>query len=168
MTAFEISDIKHFMNQLLLTSLFDHFLFTEGTISTGVTYTIDGHINDSFYSEADLKELKLQDLDYLPFGQLRSTCFSIIKGKNTPVSFRFVLMLSPENMRHTIERSGSGFTAADVSGMFINLTYKNQKLICTTGISYKLFSTDKTLDYEWDLMVEKFFHQHQIPIEKQI
>lgn len=168
MTAFEISDIKHFMSQLLGTSLFDHFLLTEGIISTGITYTIDGHINDSFYSEADIENLRLQNLSYLPFGQLRGTCFSIIKGKNTPVSFHFVFMLSPENMKHTLEQSGSSFTANDISGMFINLTFKNQKLICTTGISYKLFSTDKTLDHEWDLLVEKFFRKHQIPIEKQI
>ncbi len=168
MTAFEICDIKHFMSQFLGTPLFDHFLLSEATISTGATFHIDGHKNEAFYGETDMDDLALSDLDYLPFAQLRSTCFSMIRGKNTPVSFRFIFMLSPQNMAQTLSQSGSTYTAEDISAMFLNLNYKNQKLFCTTGISYRLFSTDRTLDQEWDTLVEKFFRKHQIEIEKQI
>ncbi len=85
MTVFEISDIKYFMGRLLGSPMFDHFLLTEAHICAGITYTLDGHINDSFYSEDDLENLHLKGFSYLPFSFLRGTCFDMIKGKNTPI-----------------------------------------------------------------------------------
>ena len=166
MTAFEISDIKYFMGRLLGSTMFDHFLLTEGVIRAGITYTLDGHINASFYSEEDLEQLHLKGLSYLPFSYLRGTCFQMIKGKNTPLSFRFVFMLSPENMAQTLARSQSRFGPDDISGMFLNITYQNGRLLCTTGISYRLFSPDKTLEYEWADLAERFFHKNQIAVER--
>ena len=168
MTVFEISDIKYFMGRLLGSPMFDHFLLTEAHICAGVTYTLDGHINDSFYSEDDLETLHLKGFSYLPFSFLRGTCFDMIKGKNTPVSFRFVFMLSPENTAHTLARSQSSFRPEDISGMFLNINYRNGRLQCTTGISYRLFSPDKTLEYEWDDLAEKFFRKNQIAVEKSL
>lgn len=168
MTVFEISDIKYFMGRLLGSSMFDHFLLTEANICAGITYTLDGHINDAFYSQEDLEQFHLEDLEYLPFSFLRGTCFHMIKGKNTPLSFRFVFMLSPENTAHTLAQSKSSFLPEDISGMFLNINYRNGRLQCTTGISYRLFSPDKTLEYEWDDLAEKFFRKNQIAIEKSL
>ena len=74
-------------------------------------------------------------------------------------------MHSPENQEKTITRSGSDFTAKDNSGKNVHFTYKNEVLTCTTGISYRLFSLDKSLDQEWDLLVQVFLRQYGIASE---
>lgn len=167
MTAFEISDIKQFMTKLLASPLFDNFLLSEAVIQTGVTYQIDGQLHKDFYQEEQLNELGISsdECTYTPFSLVRSHCFDLMKGKNTPVSFRFVFMLSPENMANTLVKSGSSFSEEDVSGMFINLNFRKGKLLCTTGISYKIFSVDKTPDQEWDHLVELFFKKNMIDIK---
>ena len=50
--------------------------------------------------------------------------------------------------------------------MYINLKYQNQLLSLTTGIAYNIFSTDKTLENEWDKMVMKFLKQNEIAYEE--
>ncbi len=164
MTAFEICDIKQFMSQLLASPLFDNFLLSEATIQTNVTYQIDGQLQTGFYQEDQLEALGISPdtCKYVPFSLVRGNCFDLMKGKNIPLSFRFVFMLSPENMANTLAKTISSFSVNDVSGMFINLTFRGGKLLCTTGISYKIFSVDKTLDQEWDHLVELFFKKHQI------
>lgn len=165
MTVFEISGIRHFMSRLLGSSLFDHFLLVEGSINAGITYTLDGRINKSFFPETDMEELHLQNLDCIPFSCVRNTCFEIIRGKNTPVSFHFVFKLSPENMAHTIKCCNTSFVPDDISGMFLNINFKDGRLTCTTGISYRLFSADRSLEHEWDRLAVRFFRKNQIEIE---
>ena len=69
-------------------------------------------------------------------------------------------------MEKTIHAVGSSYQPTDVTGMYINLKYQNQLLSLTTGIAYNIFSTDKTLESEWDKMVIKFLKQHEIPFEE--
>uniref|UniRef100_UPI004055E678 DUF5721 family protein n=1 Tax=Agathobacter sp. TaxID=2021311 RepID=UPI004055E678 len=166
MTALELTDIKDFMNKLLRTETFDNFLLQEAVITSNATYTINGQLTKDFYSNEELEELQLKDCQFLPFSMLRGNCFDLIKGKRTPVSFRFVFLLSPENMKKTILSIGSNYTPSDVSGVYIHLKYRNRKLLLTTGISYNIFSTDKTLEHEWDKLVFKFLKQHEIAYEE--
>lgn len=166
MIALELTDIKDFMNKLLRSEIFDHFLLQEATITSCATYTINGQITKGFYTEEELEELRLTGCRFLPFSMLKGNCFDLIKGKKTPSSFRFVFLLSPTNMEKTIQAVGSSFHATDVTGMYINLKYQNQLLSLTTGIAYNVFSTDKSLEIEWDKMVVKFLKQHEIAFEE--
>lgn len=166
MIALELTDIKNFMNKLLRSEVFDHFLLQEGVITTAATYTINGQITKGFYSEDEITELHLEGCRFLPFSMLRTNCFDLIKGKKTPSAFRFVFLLSPSNMEKTISAVGSSYKPADVTGMYINLKYQNQLLSLTTGIAYNIFSTDKTLEAEWDKMVMKFLKQNEIVFEE--
>lgn len=162
MTAFEISELGSFMAKLLKTPLFDNFLLVEATVQTSVTFHIDGQLHPEFFSEEECTEKGLTDCPCAPFSLVRETCFSMIKGRNTPVSFQFIFQLSPENAANTLAKSRSGFTPEDITGMFINLNYKNRKLTATTGISYKTFTLEKTLEKEWDALVEKFLQINQV------
>ena len=166
MIALELTDIKDFMNKLLRSEVFDHFLLQEAMITSCATYTINGQITKGFYSDAELAELHLEDCRFLPFSMLKGNCFDLIKGKKTPSAFRFVFLLSPSNMEKTIASVGSSYQPSDVTGMYINLKYQNQLLSLTTGIAYNVFSTDKTLESEWDKMVIKFLKQHEIAFEE--
>ena len=166
MIALELTDIKDFMNKLLKAEVFDHFLLQEAVITGSATITINGQITKGFFDEEELAQQHLEGLMFHPFSMLKKTCFDIIKGKKTPSSFRFVFLLSPENQKKTIQSIGSSFKDEDVTGMFINIRYQNQLLSLTTGISYKVFSIDKTLENQWDKMVMKFLTQNEIAYEE--
>lgn len=165
MITLQLVDVKDFMNKLLCTELLDHFLLPEAAISTGVNYNIDGHLNPEFYSPEDEAYDLIKQTAIAPFSLLRPTCFQLIKGPHTPLAFKFVFQLSPENQRRTIEKSGTGFRAEDITGMFLNLRFSERKLTCTTGISYRTFSMDKSLEQEWDRLITVFFKNHKIPFE---
>ena len=166
MIALQLTDVKTFMNQLLCSELFDRFLLSEASITKDATFTVNRHINPAFYSAEELETEGLTGLDILPYSRLRPVCYQLIRGKHTPVSFKFVLTLSPENMKHTLARSDSSFTDNDVKGIFINLAFQNGRLTLTTGISYILFSTDRTLDHEWDGLIKKFLAKNSVSYEE--
>ncbi len=168
MIALELTDIKNFMNKLLRSEVFDHFLLQEAVITGAATYTINGQITKGFYSEEEIEKLQLSDCRFLPFSMLRGNCFDLIKGRKTPSAFRFVFLLSPSNMAKTIQSVESSYKPADVTGMYINLKYQNQLLSLTTGIAYNIFSTDKALENEWDKMVMKFLKQNEIAFEENV
>ena len=146
MIALKLTDIKSFMNQLLCSDTFDHFLLSEASITKDATFTIDGHINAAF--------------------KLRSVCYQLIRGRQTPLFFKFVLMLSPQNTANVLARSGSSYLPSDISGIFINIIFQNGTLHLTTGISYTVFSTDRGLEHEWNLLIKKFLTKHAIPYDE--
>ena len=166
MISLQITDVKDFMAKLLKTDLFDHFLMPEAVITTSVTCHIDGTLNTSFFATDELDILGLNGLSTAPFSLFRPNCFDLIKGKRTPAYFKFVFLLSPENLIRTIAQSQTGFTASDISGCFLNLKFQNGELLLTTGVSYRIFSPDKSFEQEWDRMIKLFFKNHQIPFEE--
>lgn len=162
MIALQITEIKDFMNKLLRDGIFDHFLVQEACIYTGYAWTLDGAVRSGYLSVEEIEEQGLTGLSFMPFGAVRTQCFDLVKGKRTPSQFRFVFLLSPENLARTLEQAECGLTPNDVSGMFLNFKYQNASLTLTTGVSYRTFTMDKTLDREWDSLVQKFLRQHQI------
>ena len=166
MQALELTDIKDFMNKFLRTDIFDNFLLQEGMITGVASYRIDGRMTGGFYSSEEQEELGIAGLRFLPYRMLRDSCFDLIKGKKTPVSFRFVLLLSPENISRTLAGTKSSFTADEITGIFYNIHFLDKTLTLTTGVSYKIFSADKSLEHEWDRMACQFLKQHKIPYTK--
>lgn len=166
MIALKLTDVKAFMHQLLCTETFDHFLLSEAVITKDASFTIDGHIHRDFYTAEELEEFQLCDAQILPYSMLRQTCFALIRGKHTPVYFKFILMLSPENMAQTLSCSESALTPRDVNGIFLNITFQNGQLTLTTGISYALFVPEHILDKEWDVLLQKFLYKHAISFEE--
>lgn len=166
MIALEITNVKEFMNTLLRTDTFDHFLLQEAVIKGAASYVIDGHVTPGFYSDEESEALGIKDYSILPFSMLRGNCFDLIKGKKTPSSFKFIFLLSPTNLEKTLSSCDSSYTSNDITGMFINIKYQNQLLTLTTGVSYRTFSTDKSLDGAWDKLVQKMLLQHHIAFEE--
>ena len=166
MLALKLTDIKTFMNTLLRTEVFDHFLLQEAVISSGCSFLIDGRITEDFYTKEECEELGLTECRMLPFSFLRTRCFDLIKGKKAPSAFRFVFLLSPENLRRTLASAKSAFTEKDISGVYINIRYQNGLLSLTTGISYTTFSMDRSLDGEWDKLVKRFLSRNSIEFEE--
>lgn len=166
MIALEITNVKEFMNTLLKTGTFDHFLLQEAVIKGAASYVIDGHVTPGFYSDEESESLGIKNYPILPFSMLRGNCFDLIKGKKAPSSFKFIFLLSPPNLEKTLASVESSYTPNDITGMFINIKYQNQLLTLTTGVSYRIFSTDKSLDSAWDKLVQKLLQQNKISFEE--
>ena len=167
MISLTINDTKSFMNQLLLSDLFDHFLLQEAVITKDAAFTITGRIHPSFYSREERESEGLIDYDILPYARLRPVCYQLIRGKYTPVHFKFVLLLSPANTANVLAQSASSFTAKDITGIYLNIVFQNGQLHLTTGVSYAVFSTDRLLEQEWDALIRKFLSNHAVAFEEE-
>ncbi|MBQ1682571.1 MAG: hypothetical protein II067_10230 [Agathobacter sp.] len=165
MIAIKLTNHKNFMNALLRTDVFDHFLLQEATIAAAATYHIDGRMSREYYTQEEIDELGIAGYPCLPYGMLRNTCFDLIKGKKTPSAFNFVLMLSPDNLAKTLASLGSTFTIHDIGALFINLRFADGIMMLTTGVSYRTFQLDKSLDGQWDHLIQKFLDKHEIAFE---
>ena len=59
MKIYNISDLKDFMNKLLLSDTFDYFLLEEGTIITANGFQIDGRVRKEFYTKEEQEDENL-------------------------------------------------------------------------------------------------------------
>ena len=82
MIACNICDIKLFTKKLFIGETFDRFLLKEAEIVTFNTFSIDGRVHKSFYSEEERAEGQIEE--YSTWKTLRPFCFSLIKGKKLP------------------------------------------------------------------------------------
>ncbi len=163
MIAMQLIDVGSFMTKLLRSEIFDSFLFMEGEIQTNISYSFDGHINKDFYSTEELEDAQFSDLEYLPFSNLRTTLFELIKGKRTPTYFKFIFCLPPEATDSLLQPLGASSHSGNIKSLIFRLTFQNRQLTCTTGVSYRNFCTDKTPEHEWDSFLCNFLKQYEIP-----
>lgn len=166
MIALNLIEIGTFMNKLLRSELFDHFLLQEAAIQSGVSYVIDGHLNMNFYAKEELEEQGITEFTFAPFSMVRTNCYDLIKGNRTPSHFKFVFLLSQKHLERTLTQTKSGLSTSDISAVFLNLNYQNQKLMLTTGVSYKTFVLDKSFETELDLMIRNFLKKNGISYEE--
>lgn len=131
MIALKLTNVKACMSHLLLMDTFDSFLLIEGEIMTFNTFKIDGFIQKNFYTSEELEQMGTLP-EYAYWKQLREYCFSLIKGKKTPLGFRFVFSLSPKNIARLIEQNELGLNADDIQGLYLNLRYDSTGLQCIT------------------------------------
>lgn len=155
------------MNHLLKSELFDHFLLAEATIHGAISYSVDGHINREFFDAEELAALTADGSEYLPFSYFRPICYELIRGKHTPLYMKFVFLLSRTNAKKTIVSADAGLTSEDVSGIFLNLTFRDGHLVLTTGVSYRTFTLDRSFDNAWDTLAARFLSSHGIDFDVQ-
>jgi len=139
MLALKINDVKSFMNQLLIGDTFDSFSLVEASITTFSNFTIDGKIHKDFFDTDTVQNMNFNDSDYCPWKELKSYCFSIIRGKLLPIQFRIVFQLSPAQYSLLFADSSFQISTDQIRGLNLNLQYKNNELFCTTGISSDTF-----------------------------
>lgn len=165
MIALQLLEVKDCMHKLLLSDTFDNFSFIDGSITTFVTFTFDGYIHKEYYNTDEQEELILNK-EFTTWGEMREHCFQIIKGKNTPLSFKFVLSLSKENTQKLLSRDLPTLPLDSIQGLYMNFQYEKGELECITGTSTKTFTMDKTLDHLWDDVAMKYLKQKEILFEK--
>ncbi len=165
MIALQITSMKTLMNQLLVGDTFDIFLLEEAVISTANTYTIDGHINIDFYP------LEERGNDCIPYefqrwSESKGLCFHLIKGKNTPLYFKFVLHLKPEKITSLLEKENCDIDASQIRAFVLNIKYDGSKAVLTTGTAYHTFVMSKEPDIIWDKAITKYLCGKGIEFEE--
>ena len=164
MTAFQITSMKHFMNRLLLSDSFNIFLLEEAIIGTANTYTIDGHVNRDFFrtgGEGETEGL----LEFRPWGEMKGLCFDLIKGKRTPLFFRFTLQLAPDKAEYLLRSHNSDVEPRLVKALALNIRYDGTKAVLTTAASYRTFLLSKEPDAIWDNAFADFLDREGIAYE---
>lgn len=153
-------DTKKCMAELLLRGTFDNFLFIEGEITTFNKFSIDGYIHKEFY-KTDESQAPAED-SHSAWHMLREFCFSLIKGKRTPLNFRFIFSLAKDEIRSLIAEKQLDFQPDTVQGLYLNFRYDGALLTCTSGTSLNTFTMDKSLEHAFDQWIGEFFSAHGI------
>lgn len=166
MKAYQIKDVKNFMSRLLGTDTFDSFLLAEASITTYNTVVIDGHIVKEFFT-GDIQDDHILPLyEFSEWKNMRSLCFDLIKGRRTPVNFKFILHLKPELLEQILLRGNSSVSASDVKAFVLNIKYDGSMLTCITATAFYTFLPDKTPDKLWDDHITHFLSEKEITYEE--
>lgn len=166
MKAYRITDLKDFMNKLLLSESFDCFLLEEGTIVTYNTFEIDGHIRKDFYTKEEQEDSFLCPYDFSLWRDMRPLCFQLIKGKRTPLNFKLVLLLMPAHMEKIMAGGSYCDALHQLKAYTLTIKYDGNTASLITGISTNAFLMDKTPEQLWDHAFLKFMDKNGITWEE--
>mgnify|MGYP000674192030 CR=1 FL=1 len=121
-----------------------------------ISYEFDGKILKEFYDTEEWKEMK--QYPYVTWEEEKEKIFSLVKGKKTPLSFQFVMMLKPDLSPEFLAKYNLAVREDEIAGLFINI------FIRPTGIKSvhqecpeRHFVLDKTLEEAWDQEVKERF-----------
>ena len=101
------------------------------------------------------------------WARIRPIVRAIVSGKHSPLSFRIILKMPDKGIQSILTSGGLSWSVEDVNGLFLNITYQNEEILCTSGVSLKTFTLDKSLDKIWDDMMLRFFAARSIAVELQ-
>ena len=149
MKSIEINNIKDFTTRLFAGTDFDEYLLQEAQFTTACTFTIDGHINPDFVGEEEMK-LPENSEGMAQWKRLRPICYEIIKGKKVPRQFTVVLRCPAARIPAFLQASSISTRPEDISGLYLNIHFRQGRLYCTTGCSLKTFSLDRRTENAWD------------------
>ncbi|MDD3221781.1 MAG: hypothetical protein EOM34_04355 [Clostridia bacterium] len=163
MIGLSILDIKNFMAGILTGTMFDKFYLCDGEIQTFTEFHLGGLLNRPYFDSEEWEAFGGRELCL--WSEVKPFAFQLIKGHKLPVRFKLVFQLSKENTQWLLEKNKPPVREEDIGGLFMNITYEHQKVTCTSGLSYKTFVMDKTLEQCWDDTVRQFFKQNHITVE---
>ena len=115
-----------------------------------------------FFDTDTEQQLSADKIIYSSWGDVKAYCYSIIRGKLPPLQFKFIMRLSPSQINILPANNIFSFSDSELSDLFLNIQFKNNELLCTTGIFSQVFTFDKTSETTWDNAVLDFFRYHQI------
>lgn len=166
MIALSINSTKSIMGTLLASEAFDSFKVEEVTLTTFNTFTIDGHMNKDFFTSEEISEMENGLPVFSSWQEIKPICFQLIKGKKTPVSFKFVLLANNTLVNELCDKDEVSISPDMVRSLVLNIRYENGKVNIITGCSYNSFVMDKSLDQAWDKYLPHFLADLKIEFEE--
>ncbi len=164
MISLKVIDVKAFMNSLLVQNVFDEFYLWEADFKTFGEFSINGKLNEDYYSSDELQVLG--DRKYATWAEIKPFAFSYIKGNKLPVSIKIIMMLSKSGTENILNSSGLRVSEDEIKGLFLNIKYDKGNLYLSTGTSFKNFTLDKTLENHWDSKLKQFMKEKGIAAEE--
>ncbi len=162
MQLIQILDIKPFMQLLFQTEALDHYQLASATIQSDIQYILDGHLNSSFFSDEEFNSLQLANCEYLPWRIAKDKIFQIIKGKKTPTLLKIVLHPNETIIEELLSSTNSSLNSNDIYSVSVNISFQEQKLNVTVGISYKIFTMDKEFEMDFTSHLITLFKSNNI------
>ncbi len=155
MISLQIKTTKSIMNALLTSESFDSYLLEEASIATFAKFQIDGHVVKEFFNNEELEGIngRFSVEEFSPWRSIRPICFSLIKGKKTPVSFRVILHAPKETVAQIAATPDCGVAADMIRSLMLSIRFENGRASCVTGSSYTTFIMDKSAEKLWDAYV---------------
>lgn len=148
------------MAKLLTTELFDDFTVEEATIDTFNTFTIDGRIHKEFFKNSDDTE-DIPNSEFSQWSSIRPIALNLIKGRHTPLGFKFILHLGDDMKLSVLEKSDMDISPEQIS-LGISIKFSQGEVIITTGVSYSIFTLDKSAEKAWDEYIPSFLESNGI------
>ena len=146
------------MSHLLLKSTFDTFSLIEGEVTTFNRFQVDGRIHKDFFDEAPKNE-------YSNWGEVRNFFFQVIRGKKTPLNFKFILSLAKDQFESFLSDHDLTYRPEEIQGLYLNFRYDGLVLQCITGTSMNTFTMDKSVEKAWDEYAQNFFAEQCLDFE---
>lgn len=160
MVALRIEDMKGFTSGLFVGEIFDRWLLREASITTFNVFTIDGRVHHGYFTDQEREEQQIGALS--PWKLIRPICFSLIRGKRLPESFRITLQLPQSEGERFLQSVQPDFPTEQLGGLFLNIRYEGQTMHCVTGVSLQVFTLDKRIEQGWDAQVKQFLKEKGI------
>lgn len=147
MQSYDIVNNKEFMSKLLKSHLFDSFEVREIILHTSFKMVIDGKRNPDYFSNDE----EQTDRIYLTWDAMRKYVYELIQGSKPPTYFKIILAASSEKVASLV---------LEANALYLNIQFKENRITCSTGVSYKVFTLDKEGDKLWDKEIEQFLFQN--------
>lgn len=158
MVSEQITNIKDFMNKLLIGTDFDIFHATDIYITTFNTFHIDGHIMKDFYDKEEYESLGCPVIS--KWSDLKPLCYQIIKGHNTPLNFKIIFKMPDSIVIDIIDKNQLGIPYENITGFFLNIKYDNSSLSYVTGTSLNIFDPGREAEHAFDKFISDFINTH--------
>lgn len=146
MQSFDVTNRKEFMAKLLKSELFDTFEVREIVAHVAFKMILDGKRNKEYFRDIN-EDPDASYSDYLTWGEMRKHVYELMIGKKLPIYFKIILSTSKEK---TMQLS------ADATTFYLNITFKDNQINCTTGTAYNGFTMDKSAEKIWDERMQHF------------
>ncbi|MDE6253456.1 MAG: hypothetical protein K2M78_12645 [Lachnospiraceae bacterium] len=158
MVSEQITNIKDFMNKLLIGTDFDIFHVTDIHITTFNTFHIDGHIMKDFYDKEEYESLGCPVIS--KWSDLKPLCYQIIKGHNTPLNFKIIFKMPDSIVIDIIDKNQLDIPYESINGFFLNIKYDNSSLSYVTGTSLNIFDPGREAEHAFDKFIFDFVNTH--------
>ena len=160
MLSLKITDLKTFAYHLFVKETFDKFDLHRAVFKTAYYTEIDGKRNEDYFKDS---EDGGPDSDSISWKAVRPVSYELIKGGRLPLYFKITLKTGGKASGYYQEKAG--LTDVNITSLSINLTYQDEVLTLTTGVSYDGFTLEKKAEQLWDKDVLVFLEKNGLAYE---
>jgi hypothetical protein len=166
MLALQVTNLKNLMSQLLFADTFHLFLLESASITTANTFSIDGRMQRKFFTAEELEDSDLSPYEFAKWEDMKGLCLGLIKGKRTPLAFKFVFHLMPHYMSQLLEKQGCSVPLEQIKALVFSIHFDGTRALMTTGTSYHTFILTREPEEIWDKAVRQYLSKKGISFEE--